>query len=95
MQSVGSSVSYGKRYAASALLNLTTHGEDDDGRLGGGKLEARAIDWIDKANELTEPQDYEPLRAEVLADYDNKASNVPREVRAALNRAKARVMPKD
>lgn len=30
VQAVASSISYGKRYAASALLNLTTHGEDDD-----------------------------------------------------------------
>jgi hypothetical protein len=27
---VASTVSYGKRYAAGALLNLTSHGEDDD-----------------------------------------------------------------
>lgn len=31
VQAVGSSVSYGKRYVMSALLNITTRGEDDDG----------------------------------------------------------------
>ena len=31
VQSVGSSVSYGKRYVITALLNITTSGEDDDG----------------------------------------------------------------
>lgn len=31
VQAVGSSTSYGKRYMMSALLNLTTRGEDDDG----------------------------------------------------------------
>lgn len=31
VQAVGSSTSYGKRYTASALLNLTSRGEDDDG----------------------------------------------------------------
>lgn len=36
VQSVGSSTSYGKRYTASALLNLRTGGEDDDGKAGGG-----------------------------------------------------------
>lgn len=36
VQAVGSSVSYGKRYTASALLNLRIGGEDDDGRDGGG-----------------------------------------------------------
>lgn len=30
VQAIGSSTSYGKRYAGSALLNLTTRGEDDD-----------------------------------------------------------------
>ncbi len=31
IQAVGSSMSYGKRYTASAILNLVSHGEDDDG----------------------------------------------------------------
>ncbi len=31
IQSHGSSISYGKRYLASALLNLTSHADDDDG----------------------------------------------------------------
>jgi hypothetical protein len=31
VQSIGSSTSYGKRYTAAALLNLTSRGEDDDG----------------------------------------------------------------
>lgn len=35
VQAVGSSTSYGKRYTAYALLNITTQGEDDDGRRGG------------------------------------------------------------
>lgn len=32
IQALGSSISYGKRYAAVALLNLTTTDEDDDGK---------------------------------------------------------------
>ena len=32
VQAQGSSVSYGKRYTLCALLNITTRGEDDDGR---------------------------------------------------------------
>jgi hypothetical protein len=38
VQAVGSSVSYGKRYAAFAMLNIVTGGlaEDDDGNAGGG-----------------------------------------------------------
>lgn len=35
VQSVGSSVSYGKRYVLQALLNITTSGEDDDGQTAG------------------------------------------------------------
>ena len=35
VQAVGSSTSYGKRYTAYALLNITTQGEDDDGQAGG------------------------------------------------------------
>ena len=35
VQAVGSAVSYGKRYTASLLLNITTRGEDDDGRMIG------------------------------------------------------------
>lgn len=32
VQAIGSSVQYGKRYTGSALLNITTRGEDDDGK---------------------------------------------------------------
>lgn len=37
VQAVGSSTSYGKRYTAFALLNITTTGEDDDGDKAGRK----------------------------------------------------------
>ena len=36
VQAVGSSTSYGKRYTAFALLNITTQGEDDDGASAAG-----------------------------------------------------------
>ena len=35
VQAVGSSTSYGKRYTAMALLNITSRGEDDDGVAAG------------------------------------------------------------
>jgi hypothetical protein len=35
VQAVGSSTSYGKRYTACALLNITSTGEDDDGEKAG------------------------------------------------------------
>ena len=41
VQAVASSVSYGKRYTAGALLNFTTTGEDDDGNGGGAAVTPR------------------------------------------------------
>ncbi|WP_183750833.1 ERF family protein [Pseudochelatococcus contaminans] len=35
IQAIGSAISYGKRYAACALLNIRVAGEDDDGRKAG------------------------------------------------------------
>jgi hypothetical protein len=35
VQAVGSTMSYGQRYVAKLLLNLTSRGEDDDGRAAG------------------------------------------------------------
>jgi hypothetical protein len=35
VQGAGSTFSYGKRYTATMLLNLTFEGEDDDGQRGG------------------------------------------------------------
>ena len=42
VQAVASSVSYGKRYTAGALLNFTTTGEDDDGQTANQKPAAPA-----------------------------------------------------
>lgn len=38
VQAVGSSISYGKRYTAAALLNITSRGEDDDGKSAGAPV---------------------------------------------------------
>jgi hypothetical protein len=38
VQAVGSSISYGKRYALCALLNISTRGEDDNGAQAGAKF---------------------------------------------------------
>ena len=43
VQAVGSSTSYGKRYTAFALLNITSTGEDDDGNKAGMKPKADAV----------------------------------------------------
>lgn len=39
IQAAGSSISYGKRYTAGALLNLTSRKEDDDGKKTGKAIE--------------------------------------------------------
>jgi hypothetical protein len=41
LQGYGSAISYGKRYAATAALNIITENEDDDGKAGGLKLMTR------------------------------------------------------
>lgn len=46
VQAIGSSTSYGKRYTAMALLNITTRGEDDDGKTAEGE------ETISEAQEL-------------------------------------------
>lgn len=51
VQAVGSSVSYGKRYTAGALLNFTSRGEDDDGRKAGAP-ETIAQDQVEAIVEL-------------------------------------------
>jgi len=55
VQAVGSSTSYGKRYTAIALLNLTSTGEDDDGFKGGAApriTESEAADLKSLAEEV-------------------------------------------
>jgi hypothetical protein len=55
VQAVASSVSYGKRYTAGALLNLTSHGEDDDAFLAGAggtvndEQAATLREWLEAA----------------------------------------------
>jgi ERF superfamily len=56
VQAIGSSTSYGKRYAAGALLNITSRGEDDDGKKGGGKPLDEGDFPGDKPNLITSDQ---------------------------------------
>lgn len=51
VQAIGSSVSYGKRYVAFMLLNLTSGESDDDGVLAGGSSEY--IEWSSRIAEAT------------------------------------------
>lgn len=61
VQAVGSSIKYGQRYAAMAMLNLISRGvvEDDDGNAGGGTpldpfamLDDRERDLVDKGRKV-------------------------------------------
>jgi hypothetical protein len=51
---MGSTFSYGKRYTATALLNIVTEGEDDDGHRGGQSFitDAEADDLRALAKEI-------------------------------------------
>jgi len=69
VQAVASSVSYGKRYTAAALLNLTSHGEDDDAYKSAGGIGERAKSDIGPTSGVYEsltPEQREAL--ETLAD---------------------------
>lgn len=89
VQAVASSVQYGKRYTAGALLNLTSHGEDDDGFMGHVPNK-----WIAVADALVEYPDYLKRREEMLKEYGT-AAKVPAAVKTAFAAAKARTEPKD
>lgn len=54
VQAIGSSVSYGKRYTAGALLNMTSRGEDDDGKAAGIATHRITQDQADKMRDLLE-----------------------------------------
>ncbi|TDB26825.1 single-stranded DNA-binding protein [Stenotrophomonas sp. ATCM1_4] len=100
VQAVASSVSYGKRYAAGALLNLTSHGEDDDAFATAETEEKRAERekakrWVAVADGLKSHEVYKAKKAEVLADYGGNASDLPPSVRAAFNRAGTATKPRD
>jgi len=75
VQAVGSSFSYGKRYTAIALLNITSRAaqdRDDDGRAGGMSKDAQAaISDINMAENLIE------LRRWKAEKYDWCSKNLP------------------
>jgi hypothetical protein len=54
VQAVASSISYGKRYTCGALLNITSRGEDDDGKKAGGERTLNDQQIADLKSVLTE-----------------------------------------
>ena len=69
VQAVASSVSYGKRYTAGALLNLTSHGEDDDAFAAVSAVDISG--WRDAIAGASDKTELDRLAAEL------KAANLP------------------
>jgi len=67
VQGLGSSTSYGKRYVASALLNLTSRGEDNDGAGGGGMADEAIADWESAINGCASIDEWEKTWANLSA----------------------------
>ena len=92
VQAVGSSTSYGKRYTAAALLNLTSRGEDDDGIAGGsaGKISAEQLtEIVELADEVGADKIAFCKYFGVASLADIQAKDFARAV-AALNKKRAK-----
>lgn len=63
VQAVASSVSYGKRYTAGALLNLTSHGEDDDAFAAGNGFDITS--WRDSIRDAQTADDLRAMKKEI------------------------------
>lgn len=87
VQAVASAISYGKRYTAAALLNLTSHGEDDDAYQAGGGEDI--ADWLTAIQDETTMDGLKRLAAELKAAKLSKESL--RKIRAAWS-AKAKAV---
>jgi len=75
-------VSYGKRYTAGPLLNLTSHGEDDDA-FGAVKQEVDRA-WFDAIEAATDEPELRKQKAEMVKTWGNAVS-IPKELVAAYN----------
>jgi len=82
VQAVASSVSYGKRYTAGALLNLTSHGEDDDAFAAGEPNQA--ADWYAAIEAAATHDDLKRIADEIKTAGLNARSL--RNVRAAWSK---------
>lgn len=78
VQAIGSSLSYGRRYAVGLLLNIVTRGEDDDGNKGGALVPnpdplpeekfLKLVEWIAAAGEGAEAALLVYLKIQSLKD---------------------------
>ena len=74
VQAVASSISYGKRYTAAALLNLTSHGEDDDAYAAGEPEEVRL--WRETLSSARTEEDFEKLSIQIKKDKSISAHSM-------------------
>lgn len=65
VQAVASSVSYGKRYTSGALLNLTSHGEDDDAFAAASGFDC--TDWLEAISSATTMDDLNKIGTDLKA----------------------------
>ena len=76
VQGLGSSTSYGKRYVAAAMLNLTSKGEDDDGAHGKGLTDEDVKGWLSMIEACETIGQTETLWKQI-AEATTKAGDVP------------------
>lgn len=88
VQAVASSVSYGKRYTASALLNLTSHGEDDDAFAAAQDYDITS--WRDAIDGATDKAELDRIASDLRANKGIPAAAM-RNIRA-LWASKAKVV---
>lgn len=91
-----SAVSYAQRYLTKMIFNLVLEGEDNDGngRRPKSEAEQKTEKWVKIAEGIEHLEDYAKQRELMLADFGG-TQQMPPSVRAAFNRAKAAVTPKD
>lgn len=94
VQSMGSTLSYGKRYAASMLLNIATKEEDDDGASGGvakayiNETQINVLeDWITKLGEVSRGGLLKYICAKSVGEIE--AKDYSRALAALTDKAKA------
>jgi hypothetical protein len=96
VQAVGSSTSYGKRYTACALLNITSRGEDDDGEAAAQRPEQEKPAPPAKSSASLKKRDengkdaWDRLIEELRADFADCKSTIMLGKLRADYRAKAR-----
>lgn len=81
VQAVASTVSYGKRYTAGALLNLTSHGEDDDAYAASSGIDPG---WQDAISGAADETELRKVKADMVKQWGS-AERIPPALVAAYN----------